>query len=103
MVWIQCNTTWSALTTKKRLNEVEELVETTKKDRNAKSIILVYKRPAGFNKGFYYEPTIFDDVKDDFTIMKVVLKPFGPLVPMLSFKSFDEVIERANNNDLGLS
>ena len=59
------------------------------------------KRPAGFNKGFYYEPTVFDNVKDDFTIMKV--EPFGPLVPMLSFKSFDEIIERANNNDLGLS
>ena len=29
-------------------------------------------------------------------------EPFGPLVPMLSFKTFDEVVERANNNDLGL-
>ena len=29
-------------------------------------------------------------------------EPFGPLVPMLSFKTFDEIIERANNNDLGL-
>jgi succinate-semialdehyde dehydrogenase/glutarate-semialdehyde dehydrogenase len=87
------------LTTKKRLNEVEELVETTKKE--GAKVLLGGKRPAGFNKGFYYEPTIFDNVKDDYTIMKV--EPFGPLVPMLSFKSFDEVIERANNNDLGLS
>ena len=79
--------------------EVEELVETTKKE--GAKVLLGGKRPAGFNKGFYYEPTIFDNVKDDFTIMKV--EPFGPLVPMLSFKSFDEVIERANNNDLGLS
>ena len=52
------------------------------------------------NKGYYYEPTVFDEVKDNFTIMSQ--EPFGPLVPMLSFKSFDEVIERANNNDLGL-
>ena len=51
------------------------------------------KDPQDSTKGFYYEPTIFDDVKDDFTIMKE--EPFGPLVPMLSFKSFDEVIERA--------
>ena len=29
-------------------------------------------------------------------------EPFGPLVPMLSFKSFDEVIKRANNHELGL-
>ena len=87
------------LTTKKRLNEIEELVETTKKE--GAKVLLGGKRPAGFNKGFYYEPTIFDNVKDDYSIMKV--EPFGPLVPMLSFKSFDEIIERANNNDLGLS
>ena len=30
-------------------------------------------------------------------------EPFGPLVPILSFKDFDEVIKRANNNDLGLA
>ena len=87
------------ITTKKRLNEIEELVETTKKE--GAKVLLGGKRPSGFNKGFFYEPTIFDNVKDDFTIMKV--EPFGPLVPMLSFKSFDEVIERANNHELGLS
>merc|ERR1711991_737846 len=51
------------LTTKKRLNEVEELVETTKKEGG--KVLLGGKRPQGFNKGFYYEPTIFDNVKDD--------------------------------------
>ena len=78
------------LTTQKRLNEVESLVEKTKKE--GAKVLLGGKRPAGFNKGFYYEPTIFDNVKDDYTIMKV--EPFGPLVPMLSFKSFDEIINR---------
>ena len=87
------------ITTKKRLNEIEELVETTKKE--GAKVLLGGKRPSGFNKGYFYEPTIFDNVKDDFTIMKV--EPFGPLVPMLSFKSFDEVIDRANNHELGLS
>ena len=86
------------LTTQKRLNEIEELVEKTKQE--GAKVLLGGKRPAGFNKGFYYEPTVFDDVKDDFTIMKE--EPFGPLVPILSFKSFDEVIERANDHDLGL-
>jgi len=86
------------LTTAKRLGEVEELVEITKKE--GAKILLGGKRPSGFNKGYYYEPTVFDEVKDDFTIMKQ--EAFGPLVPILSFKSFDEVIERANNNDLGL-
>ena len=86
------------LTTEKRLNEIEQLVETTKKE--GAKVLMGGKRPAGFNKGYFYEPTVFDDVKDDFTIMKE--EPFGPLVPMLSFKNFDEVIERANKNDLGL-
>ena len=87
------------LTTKKRLNEIEDLVETTKKE--GAKVLLGGKRPKGFNKGYFYEPTIFDNIKDDYTIMKV--EPFGPLVPMLSFKEFDEVIERANNHELGLS
>ena len=86
------------LTTSKRLSEIEELVETTKKE--GAKILLGGKRPSGFNKGYFYEPTVFDDVKDNFTIMKQ--EPFGPLVPVLSFKNFDEVIKRANDNDLGL-
>ncbi len=86
------------LTTAKRLAEVEELVEKTKNE--GAKVLLGGKRPKGFNKGYFYEPTVFDNVKDNFTIMRQ--EPFGPLVPMLSFKTFDEVIERANNNDLGL-
>ena len=87
------------LTTKKRLEELEELVEKTKKE--GAKVLYGGKRPAGFNKGFFYEPTIFDNVKDNFTIMNQ--EPFGPLVPVLSFDTFDEVIKRANNNDLGLA
>jgi succinate-semialdehyde dehydrogenase/glutarate-semialdehyde dehydrogenase len=86
------------LCTKQRLEGVEQLVETTKKEGG--KILLGGKRDANFNKGYYYEPTIFDDIKDDFTIMKE--EPFGPIVPILSFKSFDEVMKRANDNDLGL-
>ena len=87
------------LTTKKRLEEIENLVDITKKE--GAKILLGGKRPSGFNKGYFYEPTIFDDVKDNFTIMNQ--EPFGPLVPILSFKDFDEVVKRANNNDLGLA
>ena len=86
------------LCTKQRLESVEKLVETTKKEGG--KILLGGKRDANFNKGYYYEPTIFDDVKDNFTIMKE--EPFGPIVPILSFKNFDEVMDRANDNDLGL-
>ena len=86
------------LTTAKRLEEIEKLVETTKKE--GAKVLMGGQRPSGFNKGYYYEPTVFDDVKDNFTIMKE--EPFCPIVPILSFKNFDEVIKRANNNDLGL-
>jgi succinate-semialdehyde dehydrogenase/glutarate-semialdehyde dehydrogenase len=86
------------LSTAKRLEEIEKLVETTKSE--GAKVLMGGKRPSGFNKGYYYEPTVFDDVKDNFTIMKE--EPFGPLVPVLTFKTFDEVIERANDNDLGL-
>ena len=87
------------MTTKKRLNEIEELVEKTKQE--GAQILCGGKRPAGFNKGYFYEPTVFDNVKDNFTIMRQ--EPFGPLVPITTFKDYDEVIERANNNELGLA
>ncbi len=87
------------LTTKKRLEEVEQLVEETKKE--GAKVLCGGQRPAGFNKGYFYEPTIFDNVKDNFKIMTV--EPFGPLSPITTFKSFDEVIERANNHSAGLA
>ena len=87
------------MTTKKRLDEVEELVEKTKQE--GAQILCGGKRPAGFNKGYFYEPTVFDNVKDNFTIMKQ--EAFGPLVPITTFKDYDEVIERANNHELGLA
>ncbi len=87
------------LTTKKRLEEIEKLVEATKKE--GAKILCGGKRPSGFNKGYYYEPTVFDNVKDDFKIMTE--EPFGPLTPLLSFNNFDEVIEKANNQVAGLA
>ena len=87
------------LTTQKRLNEIEELVDITKKE--GAKILYGGKRPSGFNKGFFYEPTIFDNIKDNYTIMHQ--EPFGPLIPILSFKNFNEVIDRANDNKLGLA
>ncbi len=86
------------LTTAKRLEEIEKLVETTKSE--GAKVMMGGNRPSGFNKGYFFEPTVFDEVKDNFTIMRE--EPFGPLVPVLTFKSFEEVVERANNNDLGL-
>ena len=87
------------ITTKKRLEEIEKLVEETKKEGG--KLLCGGKRAAGFNKGYFYEPTVFDNIKDDFKIMSE--EPFGPLTPLLSFKNFDEVIKKANNQSAGLA
>ena len=44
------------LSTAKRLEEIEKLVETTKNE--GAKVLMGGKRPSGFNKGYYYEPTI---------------------------------------------
>ncbi|XP_071382366.1 retinal dehydrogenase 2 isoform X2 [Centroberyx affinis] len=51
-------------------------------------------------KGFYIEPTVFSNVKDDMRIAKEEI--FGPVQQIMKFKTIDEVIERANNSDYGL-
>jgi len=53
------------------------------------------------NKGYFVEPTVFADVKDDMTIAKEEI--FGPVMSILKFKDIDEVIKRANNSHYGLA
>jgi succinate-semialdehyde dehydrogenase/glutarate-semialdehyde dehydrogenase len=58
-------------------------------------------RPAGFERGYYYEPTVLADVPDDAKVM--VDEPFGPLAPITRFSTLDEVIGRANALPYGLA
>jgi succinate-semialdehyde dehydrogenase/glutarate-semialdehyde dehydrogenase len=53
------------------------------------------------NQGFFFEPTVITDVPDDSKIMTE--EPFGPVAPIVSFKTFDEVVERANSLPFGLA
>ena len=94
---INKDTDLGPITTEKRINEIEELVRLTEK-RGAR--ILCGKRSPKFNKGYFYEPTVFDNVGDNFTITQT--EPFGPLSPNV-FKSFEDVIKRANNHPNGLA
>lgn len=57
------------------------------------------ERPA--NQGFFYKPTVLADVPAEARIMTE--EPFGPLAPIVPFKSFDEVVERANGVAYGLA
>lgn len=52
-------------------------------------------------RGFFVEPTIFDNVRDEMTIARDEI--FGPVVGILPFKSFDEVVDRANRTYYGLA
>mmetsp|Transcript_28876 Transcript_28876/g.33022 ORF Transcript_28876/g.33022 Transcript_28876/m.33022 type:complete len:500 (-) Transcript_28876:128-1627(-) len=51
-------------------------------------------------KGYFVQPTIFADVKDDMIICKEEI--FGPVMTLLKFTSDDEVVERANASMYGL-
>jgi len=53
------------------------------------------------NQGFFFQPTVLADVSEDSRIMNE--EPFGPVVPIVPFKEFDEVIERANRLEFGLA
>jgi succinate-semialdehyde dehydrogenase/glutarate-semialdehyde dehydrogenase len=53
------------------------------------------------NQGYFYEPTVITDVPDDSKVM--TQEPFGPLAPIVTFKTFDEVVERANSLEYGLA
>jgi len=53
------------------------------------------------DKGYFIEPTIFGDVKNDMKIAREEI--FGPVLSVLTFDDIDEVIERANNNPYGLA
>ncbi|CAG9129120.1 unnamed protein product [Plutella xylostella] len=52
------------------------------------------------NKGFYIQPTVFADVKDDMKIAREEI--FGPVQSILKFETFDEIVDRANNSNYGL-
>ncbi|KAI5071387.1 hypothetical protein GOP47_0013638 [Adiantum capillus-veneris] len=52
-------------------------------------------------QGYFIEPTIFTDVKDDMKIATDEI--FGPVMSILKFKTLDELIKRANDSKYGLA
>ncbi len=59
--------------------------------------------PAGevFQKGNWFEPTILTDVKQDMNIVHE--ESFGPILPVLKFSNFEEVVAYANDCEFGLA
>ena len=89
--------TMGPMANSRRIDAMESFVNDAK-DRGGK-IVTGGKRNG--NQGYFYEPTIITDVPDDSKIM--TQEPFGPLAPIVTFKSFDEVMERANSLAFGLA
>lgn len=64
-------------------------------------VVLGGGRPAGLDKGWYVEPTIFADVDNSMTIAREEI--FGPVLSVIPYDSEDEAIKIANDSDYGLA
>jgi aldehyde dehydrogenase (NAD+) len=53
------------------------------------------------DRGYFIQPTVFADVKDDMAIAKEEI--FGPVMSIIKFRDLDEVVERANRTEYGLA
>jgi succinate-semialdehyde dehydrogenase / glutarate-semialdehyde dehydrogenase len=89
--------TMGPLANARRIDAMESFVNDAK-ERGGK-IVTGGKRRG--NQGFFYEPTVITDLPDDCKLM--TQEPFGPLAPVVAFKTFDEVVERANSLPYGLA
>jgi succinate-semialdehyde dehydrogenase/glutarate-semialdehyde dehydrogenase len=81
----------------RRIDTMESFVNDAK-ERGGKIVAGGNRRG---NQGYFFEPTVITDVPDDSKIMTE--EPFGPVAPVVRFKTFDEVVERANSLPYGLA
>jgi aldehyde dehydrogenase (NAD+) len=89
-----------AIVSQEQMQTVLGYIEAGKKD-GAKLVAGGNRVNVDGGKGFFIEPTIFADVKNDMTIAREEI--FGPVLSVLAFDDIDEVIEQANNNPYGLA
>jgi len=64
-------------------------------------VVLGGGRPAGFEKGYYVEPTIFADVQSKMTIAQEEI--FGPVLSILPYDTEDDAVSIANDTIYGLA
>lgn len=56
--------------------------------------------PAGFETGWFHEPTILTGVTDDMDVLST--EAFGPVVSIVRVRDFEEALTRANASEFGL-
>jgi|694.fasta_scaffold01658_16 betaine-aldehyde dehydrogenase len=58
-------------------------------------------RPAGFDRGWYVEPTVFADVDNGMRIAQEEI--FGPVLAVIGYDDVDDAVAIANDSEYGLS
>ncbi len=91
------NTDIGAINSKPQLEKIRELVDSGTKE-GAEIFQPPCRLPA---KGFYFRPTIFSGVTMSHRIAREEI--FGPVLSILTFRTVEEAIEKANNTAYGLS
>lgn len=91
------NTDIGAINSREQLNRIRELTEAGVKE-GAEMFQPSCKLPT---KGFYFRPTVFSNVSQSHRIAREEI--FGPVLSVLTFRTVDEAIEKANNTAYGLS
>src|SRR5438270_464660 len=89
-----------AIVSQEQMQTVLGFIESGKKD-GAKLVAGGNRVAIDGSKGFFIEPTIFGDVKNDMKIAREEI--FVPVLSVVMFEDVDEAIEQANNNPYGLA
>ena len=63
-------------------------------------VLIGGKRSDKYEKGYFYEPTVFDQVTPGMEIVNE--ESFSPVIPIQSIRSMDEAIQMANSTKYGL-
>jgi aldehyde dehydrogenase (NAD+) len=91
------NTDIGAINSKEQLNIIQKYIAIGKKEGAE-----MYESSCSLpTKGFWCRPTIFSNVAQSNRIAQEEI--FGPVLSILTFRTDDEVIEKANNSPYGLS
>jgi aldehyde dehydrogenase (NAD+) len=91
------NTDVGAINSKQQLDKIEELVAAGEEEGAE-----IYQPPCKLpEKGYWFVPTVFTNVAQSYRIAQEEI--FGPVLSVLTFRTPDEAVEKANNTPYGLS
>ncbi len=79
-------------------HKVENLVRGAEK---AGATVVTGGRRGASASGYFYEPTVLVDCRQDMEIMRREI--FGPVLPIVTFNDLDEAISYANDSEYGLT